>query len=815
MGSLQLFFVLSLILLPPFLSSTYQKLSEGSSLSVENSGDVLISPKGRFSAGFYPVGNNAYAFAIWFSKPTCLFHNCTVVWMANRDHPVNGRRSKLSLLQTGNLILTDADQFNVWTSDTASLPSVHLQLNDHGNLFLSNSEGTTLWQSFDSPTDTLLPLQSLTGHTALVSSRTKGNYSSGFYKFLFNDDNVLCLNFYAPGISTVYWPNLWLLTWQAGSPYNSRRNVKIDSYGNFSSSEDLTFRSADYGASWIQRRLTIDYDGNLRLYSREERNETWVVSWQAISQPCRIHGICGENSLCSYSPSTGRKCSCVQGYKVKNNTDWSYGCEPEFDISLNASNDFSFIRLRNAEFYSYDFGLFINKTLKECENACLKRINCKGFQYRFSPINGFHECYPKSLLRNGHQTSSFNGDVYIKLPKTYISNKKEELLQEVSLGCLKNDSIKLGRNYAKNQDNGILKFMLWFASALGGVEIISIFLVWLFLNRDTQEKNVAKEGYLLAATRFKRFAFYELKEATKNFSEEIGRGGGGVVYKGKLPDGRVAAVKRLNEANRGEAEFLAEVNSIGMLNHMNLIEMWGFCAEKKHRLLVYEYMKHGSLAEKLSSNELDWQKRYDIALGTAKGLAYLHDECLEWVLHCDVKPQNILLDSGYQPKVSDFGLSKLFDRGKLNNSSFSKIRGTRGYMAPEWVFNRPITSKVDVYSYGIVVLEMVMGMSPRDGIQFVDNATGEMELCRSVSWVKEKKKGSNSMKSWMAEIVDPMLEGSYDKEKMEILVAVALHCIEEDRDARPSMSQVVQRLLDHHNENENDSSLGSNFQVGL
>ncbi|XWS24167.1 hypothetical protein CRYUN_Cryun28dG0077400 [Craigia yunnanensis] len=94
-----------------------------------------------------------------------------------------------------------------------------------------------------------------------------------------------------------------------------------------------------------------------------------------------------------------------------------------------------------------------------------------------------------------------------------------------------------------------------------------------------------------------------------------------------LPDGRVVAVKRLNEANQGEAEFLAEVNTIGKLNHMNLIEMWGFCAEKKHRLLVYEYMEHGSLAEKLSSNELNWQKRYDIALGTAKGLAYLHDEC--------------------------------------------------------------------------------------------------------------------------------------------------------------------------------------------
>ncbi|XP_022772218.1 putative receptor protein kinase ZmPK1 [Durio zibethinus] len=800
MGSLYFSLILSLILLTPLSSSTYQKLSEGSSLSVENPRDVIISPTGTFSAGFYPVGENAYAFAIWFSKPTCLVHSCTVVWMANRDHPVNGRRSKLSLLGTGNLILTDAAQFNVWATGTVSLPLVQLQLNDYGNLVLSNSEGTILWKSFDSPTDTVLPLQPLTRYTALVSRKGKGNYSSGFYKLFFDNDNVLRLLFDGPEISSIYWPDPSLSNWDQGRFIFNRRNAKIDLFGNFSSSDNFTIRSIDYGPSWIQRRLTVDYDGNLRLYSREETKETWVVSWQAISQPCSIHGICGENSLCTYSPSNGRKCSCPQGFKVKNQTDWSYGCEPENDFPHNAS-DFTFLRVRNADFYGYDdVGFFSNKTLKECETGCRQRAQCKGFQYRL--IGEVFYCFRKSLLRNGHQTSSFTGDVYIKLPKSYISNKNKEILQEISLDCPKNGTIKLERSYAKSQENVMVKFMLYFASALGGVEIISIFLVWLFLDRARQKKNVAKECHLLTATGFKRFTFDELKVATQNFSEEIGRGGAGVVYKGMLPDGRVVAVKRLNEANQGEAEFLAEVKTIGKLNHMNLIEMWGYCAEKKHRLLVYEYMAHGSLAEKLSSNELDWQKRYEIALGTAKGLAYLHDECLEWVLHCDVKPQNILLDSGYKPKVSDFGLSKLLDRGKLYNSSFSKIRGTRGYMAPEWVFNQRITSKVDVYSYGIVVLEIVTGKSPTEGIRFVDIAEGEVEYM-SVNRVKEKKKGSKSIEARIAEIVDPLLEGNYDKQKMEILVAVALDCVQDDGNARPTMSQVVERLLDHHNENEN------------
>ena len=117
---------------------------------------------------------------------------------------------------------------------------------------------------------------------------------------------------------------------------------------------------------------------------------------------------------------------------------------------------------------------------------------------------------------------------------------------------------------------------------------------------------------------------------------------------------------------------------------MNLIDLWGYCVEGMHRLLVYEYMEHGSLAKNLSSNVLHWRKMFEIALGTAKGLAYLHEECLEWVLHCDVKPQNILLDSNYHPKVAAFGLSKLQNRCDLNNPSFSRMRGTPGYMAPEW-----------------------------------------------------------------------------------------------------------------------------------
>ncbi|XP_030931774.1 putative receptor protein kinase ZmPK1 [Quercus lobata] len=745
-------------------------MSKGTSLSVEKP-DILVSPNGDFSAGFYSVGDNAYCFAIWFSNSR------TVVWMANRDQPINGKHSKLSLLKNGNLILTDAKKLNVWTTNTVSLSFVQLFLHNTGNLVLCNNEGLILWESFHFPTDTLLPQQLLTRNTKLVSSRSQTNFSSGFYEFLFGNDYLLHIVYNSPDVSSIYWSSTWPV-------YNISRIGVLNSLGNFSSSDGFTFMSFDYGAV-LHRRLTLDYDGNIRLYSWEEEGKTWVVSWQAIQTPCNIPGACGANSLCSYVIGSGRKCSCLPGYKMKNHSDWAYGCEPQFHLSCN-KNESKFQLLSHADFYGNDFGVFLNYTLDHCKDICLKSCDCKAFQYTLR--HGYTICYPKMLLLNGSRYPNLNGNIYLKLPKNkFLSNNNP--LEEFSLNC----SSKSTLQSSKYNENETVKFMLWFACGVGGLEIICIFVVWFLLIKTRKKSSADKEGYVLATTGFRYFTYAELKKATKGFTEEIGRGAGGIVYKGVLPDSRVAAIKRLNEANQGEGEFLAEVSVIGRINHMNLIEMWGYCAEGKHRLLVYEYMEHGSLAKNLSTKTLNWEKRFKIAMGTAKGLAYLHEDCLEWILHCDVKPHNILLDSTYQPKVADFGLSKLQNRGVLKNSSFSKIRGTRGYMAPEWVFNLPITSKVDVYSYGIVVLEIVTGKGPSRSVHAIDDG-GEVEHKRLVTWVRENMKKAAANISSLENIIDPMLEGKYDMGEMEALVQVALQCVEEDKDARPTMSQVVEML---------------------
>ncbi|KAG6672024.1 hypothetical protein I3842_16G035900 [Carya illinoinensis] len=758
-----------------------------------------------FSAGFYSVGHNAYCFAIWFDSRPSRSQDRTVVWMANRDQPVNGRKSKLSLLRTGNLILTDTGEFTVWQTNTNSLSSLELHLYDTGNLVLRTLGGENLWESFHFPTDTLLPQQLLTSNTKLVSSRSQTNYSSGLYKLLFEIDNVLSLLYDGAEVPSIYWPDpRFHRGYNDGRfVYNSRRFAVLDSFGNFNSSDKFTFLSTDYG-QLLHRRLTLDSDGNLRLYSWDEEGEIWVVSWQALQRPCFIPGVCGANGICSYVPGIGGKCSCLPGYKMIKHSDWSQGCEPELDLTFGKSK-FDFLQVSHLRFYGNDYNTSYSYTLDQCKKLCLELADCKAFRYTFNTASGTSDCFPKILLINGERSPSFSGSFYLRVPKKDLSHllSNANHAEEIGLNCSSEGPLPL---YLKNRENGIVKFMLWFVCGLGGLEIVGIFLVWCLFVRTPKSSSADEQGHLLAITGFRKYTYSELKKATKGFTKEIGRGAGGIVCKGVLADNRVAAIKQLSEANQGEHVFLAEVNIIGRLNHMNLIEMWGYCAEGKRRILVTEYMEHGSLADNLSSSSLDWKKRFKIALGTAKGLSYLHEECLEWVLHCDVKPENIFLDSNYQPKVADFGLSKLQSRGEPNNPSFSRMRGTRGYMAPEWVFNLPITSKVDVYSYGIVVLEMVTGKDATKGVHDIDSGE-QPQHKRLVSWVREKKNRAALIDSWLEEIIDPRLKGKYDVRKMETLIGVALQCVEEERDARPSMREVVEMLLAHENDHLGDNML--------
>ncbi|CAL9106034.1 unnamed protein product [Musa acuminata var. zebrina] len=304
-----------------------------------------------------------------------------------------------------------------------------------------------------------------------------------------------------------------------------------------------------------------------------------------------------------------------------------------------------------------------------------------------------------------------------------------------------------------------------------------------------KEASASKEGnagHIAAQT----FTFRELAAATKNFRQDclLGEGGFGRVYRGRLENGQVVAVKQLDRNGlQGNREFLVEVLMLSLLHHPNLVNLIGYCADGDQRLLVYEFMRLGSLEDHLhdipaDKEPLDWNTRMKIAAGAAKGLEYLHDKANPPVIYRDFKSSNILLSEGYHPKLSDFGLAKLGPVGDKTHVS-TRVMGTYGYCAPEYAMTGQLTVKSDVYSFGVVFLELITGRKAIDNTR----PAGEQNL---VAWArplfKERRK--------FPKMADPLLQGHYPMRGLYQALAVAAMCLQEQAATRPLIGDVVTAL---------------------
>ncbi|KAL9664053.1 hypothetical protein QQ045_019450 [Rhodiola kirilowii] len=310
---------------------------------------------------------------------------------------------------------------------------------------------------------------------------------------------------------------------------------------------------------------------------------------------------------------------------------------------------------------------------------------------------------------------------------------------------------------------------------------LDLAVILLRINRKETAKDDLN-GSLVA------FVYRELQNATKNFSDRLGGGGFGLVFRGTFTDSTTVAVKKLESVNQGEKQFRAEVSTIGTVQHVKLVRLHGFCSEGLKKLLVYEYMPNGSLDAHLFNGKavgLDWSSRYRTALGTAIGLSYLHENCRDRIIHCDIKPENILLNPDFSPKVADFGLAKVM--GQEFSRVLTTIRGTRGYLALEWISGVAITAKADVYSYGMVLFELISGR--RNSEQHDFEQIKFFPLLASLKIVNgdEDKEGILSL-------LDRRLEGNADVNEMKKMIKVACWCIQDEEEQRPAMGQVVQML---------------------
>lgn len=738
-------------------------ISLGSRLRASNPDQAWNSSDGAFSFSFLPSDSSGSSFiaGIVFTG------GVPTIWSAGGGAVVDASGA-LQFQSDGNLRLVSGSGTVVWESETAGRGVSSAVLEDSGNLVLLNSSSQPVWSSFEHPTDTIVPSQNFTPGMVL---------RSGQYSFNLLDVGNITLTWNG---DVVYW-NRGLNTSINGTLSSPR--LRLDPIGMLAVFDtkipagSFVAYSNDYADNAgvdTFRFLRLKTDGNLGIHSVVRGMGFETVGWEALPDKCLIFGFCGVLSICSYN-DTSPICSCPsENFEPIDPNDWKKGCKRKLDIG-NCSSGIRMLELPNTKLLTYPRNLEVySMQISGCQSNCRQSPACNAST---APSDGTGLCYyiPSGLIR-GYQSAALPSTSYLKVCGEVVPNQLESPA-------------------VSGQDRWSVK-----AWVLAVVVLVTLFAIiafeaglWWWCCRNSPKFGRMSSQYTLleyASGAPVQFSYKELHRVTNSFKEKLGAGGFGAVYKGVLTNRTVVAVKQLEGIEQGEKQFRMEVATISSTHHLNLVRLVGFCSEGRHRLLVYELMKNGSLDTLLFNGEegqsgkfLSWEDRFKIAVGTAKGITYLHEECRDCIIHCDIKPENILLDENLNAKVSDFGLAKLINIKDHRYRTLTSIRGTRGYLAPEWLANLPLTSKSDVFSYGMVLLEIVSGRRNFD-------VGAETNNKRFSLWAYEEFEKGNLM-----EIVDKKLKHQeIDREQVSRVLQAGFWCIQEQPSQRPTMGKVVQMI---------------------
>jgi hypothetical protein len=668
-------------------------------------------------------------------------------------------------------VLQDANGTAAWSTNINSKSVAGVNLTDMCNLVLLDENNATIWQSYDHPTDTLVVGQKLVAGQNLTSEGGLIKFSlsltrQGLFAYVHSNPPQCYWNFTFPDymkISYVKFMNESLDFIEVDNPFNT------PSFG-------LSLITSTFDSN---RYMRIGPDGHLRVYGRNW-NEVDDFFTRYIKS-CGYPTVCGNYGICT---STNNQCSCPE---PKNGTSYfqqikerhpDLGCSLVTPLSCEASQNHLLLELENITYFPFGIGRpyiipdLRHTNLESCKQACLKDCSCKAAIYNYSS-NSVGDCYLQSQIFSLMSIDE-ESDTQFKL---YIKVQKVQKVHNVTSVVPLTRDRKKKHQLEKILGSSLASFFVVFLLIR-----IFVFLFWKKENVDEAEENYLDHVPGMPT----RYSYDDLQAMTENFSKELGAGGFGTVFEGTLFDGTKVAVKRLDGFRQIKKSFLAEVETIGNIHHFNLVRLIGFCAEKSHRLLVYEYMSNGSLDrwvfDKNPETLLDWQHRKKIVLDIARGLTYLHEDCRQKIVHLDIKPQNILLDETFNAKFSDFGLSKLVDRDQ--SQVVTTMRGTPGYMALEWL-SSVITEKVDVYSFGIMLLEILCGRRNFDRSQ-------SEEAMHLLNLFKK-----NMEEDQLLDLVDNYSEDMqlHGAEVVNVMRAAA-RCLQNNYTKRPSMSLVVKALED-------------------
>ena len=719
-------------------------ISLGSSLSPKNN-SYWLSSSGQFAFGFYKI-DNGFAIGIWMEA----IQRKTVIWTANRDDPPLPQDVNLSFSSDGMGIFTQNQGLQTTVIHAPQQSAFSASMLDTGNFVLYNSGSMIIWQSFDFPTDTILPGQRLLANKNLVSSISETNHGSGKFQLIMQvDGNLVQYPASKPKPENAYWNS-------ETSTAGEKVSLNLDGNGRLYLLNTTTglivkdfYRIGSLSNKTIYR-LTIGFDGILRLYShRLNQGDDWVSEWSPTSNRCDPTGLCGPNSYCTLLDQEPI-CTCPPGFGFIDQEQKILGCKRDFSTDGCISTNRDTFSLRELERIAWEDNAYSNITSSkaDCREDCLMDCNCDVVLFKDQL------CRKQMLpLRYGRiQDGDQGGTTIIKVG--VIEKERKKHLPIILFGSVT-----------------ILVFALI---------VLAITSILIYRYRAWKNKNIENDGLLEDVT-LRSYTYAELDKATNRFLDELGRGAFGTVFKGVIPNGRrVVAIRRLeNVVAEGEREFRNEMKAIGRTYHKNLVKLYGYCHDGNNRLLVYEYMSNGSLAKFLFESERkpSWEEKTRIALNVARGILYLHEECETQIIHCDIKPENILMDEHKCAKIADFGLAKLLMPNQTR--TYTGVRGTRGYVAPEWHGNLPITAKADVYSFGIMLFEIICGR------RHVDMDLPEDEVVLA-NWVYD---------CFQAGELDKLVKDEeVERNKLERMVRVGLWCIQDEPSLRPPIKKVVLML---------------------
>ncbi|XP_020595370.1 G-type lectin S-receptor-like serine/threonine-protein kinase LECRK1 [Phalaenopsis equestris] len=783
---------------------TGRHVTVGTSLTTDDTSS-WFSSSGRFAFGFYHEDDGFSIGIRLFASPS----ETLVVWTARPELKRFAKDAFLNFTDKGLFVTPDqkAESFPLFNFSSTATSAAML---DNGNLVVFNSNSSTsdskscqaysscsrtgvrdaakpylspnrpcsaystcrsssdnmIWRSFDFPTDTILGSQSLHCGNNLTSSAGKTDHSIGIH----------ILNLPCGGANLIsYRRNSAEKTWDTRISGDGCLSLNLDRYGRLyidtsgGNEKDLSGYKPNTIANDMLYRATLDSDSIFRLYALSlHDNLTKVVNEIPFyKDKCQAKDICGVNSYC-FLANSNAQCSCMPGFEYINPNSQFAGCRRNRTVPscCHAAAIVSMEAVDNiVGMEDFAYSIVDTESQEKCSNVCLSDCSCDAASY-----------IDQKCLK-------------LKLPLT--SGRKDVNFHSIALMKLAGAGGDEVAPAGQNRKREICYAAIFISAAVAisaCITAIAAFMTayWFLFGRYREEWR-KWELALTEEIAPRYFSYQELLRGSNEPERQLGRGAHGTVHRADLQIGDqtiVVAVKKLHGAEmEGEREFQAEMRLIGRAHHANLVRLLGFCHDGPNQLIVYELMSRGPLSKHIfvSRNQrLCWERRVAILLDAARGIQYLHCDCETKIIHRDIKPENILISEDWRAKIADFGLAKLLDRNQSRVATRTLAAGTEGYVAPECerevdgTEEALVTEKVDVYSYGIVVLETICSRRNREV---------KPSLCELV------RKSCEEGELWK------LVEGEQvEAFQVEKLVKVGLLCVQEDPNERPIMEVVVMML---------------------